>query len=290
MAIDVAKQFNGTVINADSQQVYKELRIVSARPSVKDENTVPHRLFGVLNGAQVCSAGQWVDMAVEQVNQSLDQGRLPILVGGTGMYIKSLTEGLSPIPEIPDHVRQRAVARREELGAEEFWDEVAHLDPSAAQRLPVGDSQRLIRAWEVSIYTNRSFSSWWDEPAIMPLPNVRFATIAIKPPRDQLYATIDARFAQMVENGAIDEIKALADLNLAADLPVMKALGVPELMSFVHGECTLDDAITKAQKLSRNYAKRQLTWVRNQIKGAYELDAQYSKRFSDEIFSFIHRF
>jgi len=290
MAIDVAEHFNGTVINADSQQVYKELRVLSARPSIEDEKRVPHRLFGMMTGSEICSAGHWVDLAVTEIKSTLDQGRLPILVGGTGMYLKSLTEGLSPIPEIPAHVRKQASSRHQELGTEAFHDEVNHLDPVSGARLPVGDTQRLLRAWEVSIFTGRAFSSWQDEPRILPLPDVRFATIAITPPRDELYAAIDARFLRMVDEGALDEIKALEALGFRADLPLMKALGVPQLLDYVAGDVPLEDAITQAQKLSRNYAKRQLTWVRNQIEDAYRLDAQYSKRFSGEIFSFIHEF
>ncbi|MCK5574405.1 MAG: tRNA (adenosine(37)-N6)-dimethylallyltransferase MiaA [Sphingomonadales bacterium] len=290
MAIDIAEHFNGTVINADSQQVYKELRVITARPPVEDEARVPHRLFGVVDGHESCSAGRWAEMAVAEIKAAWHEGRLPIVVGGTGMYRQALIEGMSPIPESPGDVRIKARARYEAIGAEAFHQEVATLDSATAERLPVGDTQRLLRAWEVTTHTGRPFSTWQDEPRNPPLPEAIFTTIAIEPPRDQLYASIDRRFSQMVELGVVDEVKALLAIGIAAELPVMKALGVPEIAAFVRGEITLDDAISKAQKLSRNYAKRQLTWVRNQVQAEFTLSAQYSQRFSDEILSFIHQF
>ncbi len=278
------------MINADSQQVYSQLRVVSARPSVEDEKRVPHRLFGVVDGRESCSAGRWVDLAVGEIKAAWQAGRLPIVVGGTGMYLQALTEGMSPIPEIPAAVRDEAQARYDGLGAEAFHGEVATMDPDTAERLPVGDTQRLLRAWEVTTHTGRPFSAWRNEPRIMPLPQARFITIALEPPRDQLYSAIDRRFSQMVELGALDEVRDLLALNIDAGLPVMKALGVPELAAFIRGECAIEEAIAEAQKLSRNYAKRQLTWVRNQIHADFVLSAQYSESLSGKIFSFIQHF
>ena len=290
MAMDVAERFQGTVINADSMQVYKELRVVTARPSIEDVKRVPHRLFGILDGRESCSAGHWTGLAVDEIRAAWEQGRLPILVGGTGMYLQALSEGMSPIPDIPGSVRDQARVRYETLGAEAFHAEVARLDPDTAARLPVGDTQRLLRAWEVTTHTGRAFSAWQSEPRIKPLPSARFATIALEPPRAELYAAIERRFSHMVEEGALDEVRDLLALDIPADLPVMKAIGVPELAAFVRGEMTLEDAIAEAQKLSRNYAKRQLTWVRNQVHADYRLSAQYSKSFREEIFSIVHQF
>ena len=161
---------------------------------------------------------------------------------------------------------------------------------ATAARLPVGDTQRLLRAWEVTTHTGRAFSAGQSEPRIKPLPSARFATIALEPPRAELYAAIERRFSHMVEEGALDEVRDLLALDIPADLPVMKAIGVPELAAFVRGERTLENAIAEAQKLSRNYAKRQLTWVRNQVHADYRLSAQYSKSFREEIFSIVHQF
>lgn len=288
--MDVAEHYSGTVINADSMQVYKELREVTARPSINDEKRVPHRLFGVLSGRESCSAGHWTGMAVGEIEACFEAGRLPVLVGGTGMYLKSLVEGLSPIPEIDVTFRDQATALHATLGAEAFKAEVAKLDPASAERLPAGDTQRLIRAWEVSTATGRPFSQWQNEPRIQPLPDVDYAHIALVPPRDKLYTGIDARFSRMVESGALDEVRELMALDLDPTLPLMKALGVPELVAYIKGEMSQEDAIAKAQQVSRNYAKRQLTWVRSQLPGAHILPAQYSQSFRGEIFSFVHRF
>ncbi|MCW8916581.1 MAG: tRNA (adenosine(37)-N6)-dimethylallyltransferase MiaA [Magnetovibrio sp.] len=290
LAMDVAERFSGNVINADSMQVYKELRIVTARPSVEDEKRVPHKLFGVLSGDEVCSAGQWCEMAVAEIQVCFDQDRLPILVGGTGMYLKSLVEGLSPIPDVDDEIREQARDLHAELGGEAFRDEVAKLDPISAEKLPAGDTQRLIRAWEVSTATGRAFSDWQNEPRVPLLENVRFAHIALIPPREKLYAGIDQRFEWMVDHGALDEIRALLPLGIDPAKPLMKALGVPELAAYVRGEMELDAAVSKAQQVSRNYAKRQLTWLRSQLPHAHILNAQYSKSFYEEIFSFVHQF
>jgi tRNA dimethylallyltransferase len=290
MAMDVAERFSGTVINADSMQVYRELRVLTARPSIQDENRVPHRLFGVVDGRESCSAGRWVELALVEIEAAWGEHRLPIIVGGTGLYLQALTEGMSPIPDTPASVRAQARARYDKLGAEAFKDEVAILDPVTAARLPTGDTQRLLRAWEVSTFTGRPFSAWQDEPRTPPLPGARFATIAIVPPRDQLYGAIDKRFSRMVELGVVDEVLALLNCDIAPDLPVMKALGVPQLAAFIHGDMRLEDAIAEAQQLSRNYAKRQLTWVRNQIRADQVLSAQYSESYRDKIFSFVHQF
>lgn len=290
MAMDVAEHFSGTVINADSQQVYSQLQVLSARPSEADEMRVPHRLFGVVDGNESCSAGRWVDLAVTEIKAAWASERLPIVVGGTGMYLQALTEGMSPIPEVPAAVRAAARARYDELGAEAFHDEVTSLDPATGAVLPTGDTQRLLRAWEVTTHTKRPFSDWQKEPRQAPLPEARFITIALQPPRDQLYAAINERFSRMVDEGALDEVRALLALGIDPALPVMKALGVAQLAAFIQGDKVLEDVVDEARQLSRNYAKRQLTWVRNQIHADYVLSAQYSKSFCEEILSFIHQF
>lgn len=288
--MDVAERFVGTVINADSMQVYKELREVTARPSIEDEKRVPHRLFGVLCGNESCSAGRWTEMAVAEIEACFAAGRLPVLVGGTGLYLKSLVEGLSPIPDVEASFREQATALHAQLGGAAFRAELAKLDPATAERLPAGDTQRLIRAWEVSTATARRFSEWQNEPRIQPLPDVAFAHIALVPPRDVLYAGIEARFSRMVDCGALDEVRDLMARHFDPGVALMKALGVPELTAHLRGEMSLEEAIAQAQKVSRNYAKRQLTWVRSQLPQAHILPAQYSKSFRDEIFSFIHQF
>jgi len=289
LAMDVAEQFDGVVINADSMQVYRELRVLTARPSAADEARVPHRLFGVLPAAERCSAGRWLKMATEEVEAAHDDRRLPIVVGGTGLYLGALTGGLAPIPPIPDDVRAEAKALHARLGSEGFRAELATLDAESAAALPAGDTQRLIRAWEVVRATGRPLPDWQRE-STKPRLDARTATIVLSPPREALYAAIDGRFEAMVADGALDEVRALLDLGLDPGLPAMKAVGVRELADHLGGKLSLDAAIAAASQASRNYAKRQMTWLRHRVVPSIAIDAQYSESLRPKIFSFIRQF
>ena len=299
----VAEKYRSVLINADSQQVYKVLSVITARPSAQDEARVPHKLFGVMAPGEVCSVGRWLEMAVAEIRAAWQAGQLPIVVGGTGMYLKALTEGLSPIPDVPAAVRTEARALFEELGAEAFREHLSTLDPESVDRLEPADRQRLIRAYEVTVATGKPFSAWRQEPRQPALPEARFATVVLAPERDALYGAINARFDAMAEGGALDEVRALEEMALDAALPAMKALGVPELAAHLRGEITLATAIEKAKTGSRNYAKRQLTWLRHQMKGEVLVVEQYSFAAHDpewpaqdsespraKIFAFIDRF
>ncbi len=290
LALDAAVAFSGTVINADSMQVYRELRILTARPAPADEDLAPHRLFGVLSANERCSAGRWLDLAAAAIDEARAAGRLPIVVGGTGLYLRALLEGLAPVPEIADAVRAKARALHERLGAEAFHAELARIDPEMARRLPAADRQRLIRAYEVVVATGRSLAEWQRQEIRRPPVAGRFATIVLDPPRDVLYAAIDARFERMIEAGALDEVAALEELRLDPGLPAAKALGVAPLRRYLRGETGLDEARAAAQQASRNYAKRQCTWLGNQMAGADVYFAQYSERLRPKIFSFIRQF
>ena len=290
LAIDAAVEFRGTVINADSMQVYRELRLLTARPSAEDESRAPHRLFGVLPAAEACSAGRWLAMAAEQIAAARTQGRLPIVVGGTGLYLKALTDGLAPVPEIPEAVRGEARALHRRLGGEAFKAELARLDPAAATRLPAGDGQRLIRAYEVVAATGRTLADWQRREPTAPAVDARFATIVLSPPRESLYAAVDARFDAMMAAGALDEVRALVALDLDPALPAMKAVGVKELAAYLRGETGLEEACAAARQATRNFAKRQRTWLRHQLGSVERADEQYSERMLPEMFSFIRRF
>ena len=289
LAMDAAEEFQGTVINADSMQVYKELRLLTARPSEADEDRVPHRLYGVLPAAEACSVGRWLDMAAQAIREVHTAGGLPIVVGGTGLYLKVLTEGLADIPDIPDDIRQQARARHAEIGGEAFHAELAERDPAAAAKLPSGDSQRLIRAYEVIAATGRSLDDWQAEHALPPLLD-HFATLVLVPPRGDLYRTCDERFDWMLEHGALEEVEALLSLKLDPNLPALKAVGVKELGALLDGSLPRDEAVRVAKRVTRNFAKRQLTWLRNQVSGTENLNAQYSERFKSKIFAFIRQF
>ena len=289
LAVDAALEFNGTVINADSMQVYRELNILTARPQAEDEARVPHRLFGVLGAADPCSAGRWMGMASAEIVEARQAARLPIVVGGTGLYLKALTEGLAPVPNIPERFRDEALSLHSRLGGAAFRDKLAELDAEAAQRLPDQDTQRLIRAYSVARATGRPLSDWHGDNAV-PALDARYATIVLVPPRDVLREAIEARFHSMIERGVLDEVASLLSQELAPGLPAMKALGVAELGRHVKGEIGLDEAVEASISATRRFAKRQLTWLRNKLSGPHEVFAQYSESHSAEIFSFIRQF
>ena len=290
LAMDVAHEFSGTIINADSMQVYRELRIVTARPSEQDEAEIPHRLYGFQSAADVFSAGHWVRLAVNEIKAADKENRLPVVVGGTGLYLKALLEGIVDVPDIPQPIREEVRALHARWGAEQFHQELAKRDPASAAKIPSSDPQRMLRAYEVFLATGKPLSVWQQEQPAPPLPDWAVASILVLPPRDLLYAAIDRRFEEMVEAGVIDEVAALAAIGLPTDRPALKALGIPELIGHSEGKIPLNQAVRKAQQASRNYAKRQLTWFRNQFEQNYTLNAQYSESHREKIFSFIRNF
>jgi tRNA dimethylallyltransferase len=294
LAIDLAEQLDGTIINADSMQVYRDLRILTARPSLTDEDLVPHLLYGDRDATEAGSAADWAAAAQAALQSVIDAGRRPILVGGTGLYLKALMEGLARIPEVPGEIRARAQARRREIGDVAFHNELATRDPEIAARLHPGDSQRVLRAWEVVEATGRPLSDWQNEPTIA--PDKSFRVVVIEPPRDELYRKCDSRFLDMIDAGAIDEAKALAaradteELNPA--LPIFRALGYPPLAAYLRGETELDAAIITSQQQTRNYAKRQTTWLRHQLPwddGDHPRISilKYNYSIDDKLFSFL---
>ena len=279
------------VINADSMQVYADLRIITARPSVADEGRVPHRLYGVVPASVRMSAARWRELALAEIDAAHAAGRLPIVVGGTGLYLRSLMNGLSDIPEIPATVRQAAMDLQAGIGSAALHARLAEIDPITAARLHPTDSQRLVRAWEVIQATGRSISDWQAAPPTGAPSHLTFTTLVVEPPRDRLYVQCDRRFVMMLTEGALAEVAAFDALDLDPSLPAAKALGVPELRALLHGQMNPSDATARAQQMTRNYAKRQLTWFRNQMREALRVDphnmsdsASY-KKFYDNIMS-----
>lgn len=301
LGLAVAEAFGGTIVNADSIQVYRELEILSARPGPAELARAPHRLYGVLSAAERCSAARWRALALDEIAaaQGAAQGasRLPVLVGGTGLYLRALLDGLSPIPDIPAEIRAAALGRMAALGAPAFHAELGRRDPAMAARLAPADRQRLVRAWEVLEATGRSLADWQREPAVAAGEGPALAPLCfvLEPPRPALYAACDARFRAMVDAGALAEAERLARLGLDPNLPAMKAVGVPELIAHLRGEMALEPAIAAAQQATRRYAKRQLTWFRHQMAGAERLHpggvgAQFLERLQPSIFAFIRQF
>ncbi|MBF0561378.1 MAG: tRNA (adenosine(37)-N6)-dimethylallyltransferase MiaA [Alphaproteobacteria bacterium] len=292
LALAVARAFSGTIINADSMQVYRELRVLTARPRAADMTDVPHRLYGVLSAGEVGSAAWWLDAARREVAAAHASGRLPLVVGGTGLYLRAFLHGLAPVAPVPAATRAAARALMDDLGAVAFHQALAKRDPVMAARLCPSDRQRLIRAWEVWEATGRSLAAWQEDLPTGAAVRVvaRTLVLVLLPARTDLYTACDARFLAMVADGAVDEVRHLVSMGLPADLPVRKALGVPELARHLAGEMPLDQAITLAQAATRHYAKRQCTWFRHQVPGARVIAAQHSESFYREIFSIIRQF
>lgn len=295
LGIALARQFNGTVINADSMQVYRDLRVLTARPDDDEMAQAPHRLYGVLDGAEHGTAARWVGMARGVITEVLAEGRLPILLGGTGMYLRSLFDGMADIPEIPDEVRAEARARLEAEGPEALHTALTAADPETAARLKPGDGQRLVRAWEVLEATGRGLAAWQADATATPaLDNPAFR-ILLRPPRDTLYARIDRRFEGMMEKGALGEAEAVrARTDIPADAPMRKAHGLPELIQYLDGKISRDEAIRIGQLNTRHYAKRQTTWFRHQFAPdlVVEKDLSPQENFNPEaeIFPLIVRY
>ena len=262
LAMNLAREIRGEIVNADAMQVYRDLSIVTARPSVQDEAKIPHHLYGVLDGAVACSAARWASMAAATINEINARDTPAIVVGGTGLYFKALEQGLSPIPDIQPETRAKATARREEIGASAFYEEVIAGDPAMAH-LPVNDAQRLIRAWEVFEETRRPLSEFQALPRA-PLVAGEIQKLTLTPPRDELYARCNRRAEKMFSSGAIGEVKSILERGLDPGLPIMKALGVLELAALLRGEIDEQTALERLQQNTRRFAKRQMTWFRNQ--------------------------
>lgn len=274
LALELAASVGGSVINADSQQIYRDLPILTAQPNAAAMRRARHRLYGFLDAAERGSAARWRALAVAEIAAAHEAGRLPFVAGGTGLYLRALMQGLAPVPVIPPEIREEAGALYRELGGLGFREKLAALDAAAAARLPPGDRARLTRAFEVIRATGVTLAEW-QRRAAKTLP-YRVATILLMPPRPVLYAACDARFTAMVGAGGLDEAKALMARRLDPDLPAMKAVGVPELSRHLRGEIGLGEAIALAQQSTRRYAKRQTTWFRHQLVPDLLLDEQFS--------------
>ena len=286
VALALAEQVGGTVINADSMQVYRDLRVVTARPSADEEARAPHRLYGIVDGSERASVASWLNLVAAAVDEARKAGRLPIIVGGTGMYLQAARDGIAPIPEVPAEIHQACLDELVARGGAAFRDELSKLDKETAARLFDGDSQRLVRAMGVVRATGRPISAWQSDPHQGALAGEAVA-ISVMPPRADTYARIDRRFAQMMEEGAVEEVEALAARRLDPSLPVMKAIGVREILAMQNGEIDRDRAIELASRDSRHYAKRQMTWIRNNYRAEIDINEKFSARIIKEIFSIL---
>jgi tRNA dimethylallyltransferase len=290
LALAIAEEFAGTIINADSQQVYRDLAVLSARPSEAEMARVPHRLYGVIDAAENCSAGRWLALAQAEIDAARAARRLPILTGGTGLYLEALLNGLAELPPIPASARDEAKALHAALGGVAFRERLATLDPVSAAKLGANDTQRLTRAYEVALATGKSLSQWQVEQA--PAPDLRAAAIVLLPEREGLYQACDTRVTAMVALGAEEEARTLLARGLATNLPAMKAVGLRELGAVLDGSVTRDEAVAAMQQATRQYAKRQYTWFRNRLQESgilrrITINEQFSVSLLPEIFAFI---
>jgi tRNA dimethylallyltransferase len=260
LALALAERTGGVIINADSAQLYRDLPILSATPSAADQVRAEHRLYGMLDSAKSCGAGHWARLARCEVEAAHSAGKLPILVGGTGLYLRTLLDGIAPVPPIALDVREEVRA----ASVASNHARLKELDASAAARLNSADTSRIARALEVVLSTGRTLNDWQAHRQGGIGASIELRPLLLLPPRDWLYARCDERFARMVNQGAIEEVRTLVDRELDPKLPVMRAIGVREIAAFLSGETNLEQAIAGGQQATRNYAKRQYTWFAHQ--------------------------
>lgn len=264
LALAAAQALGGEIVNADSMQVYRDFRILTARPTLEEEARAPHHLYGHIDAGELYSVGRWLSDALAAIATITARGATPIIVGGTGLYFKALTEGLADIPAADPETREALRARAAAEGAPALHAELARRDPATAARLEPNDAPRILRALEVLETTGESISALHASTKA-PLARDQWAGVALTPPREALYTAIDRRFEVMLEAGALEEVRAFAARDLDPALPAMKAHGAPALMAHLRGEMSLADAAEIGQRDTRRYAKRQFTWIAGQM-------------------------
>ncbi len=274
LAQSVARRHGGEVVNADSMQVYRDLRILTARPTLQEEQTAPHWLFGHVDGAENYSVGRWLEDFEATLDDLAARGRLAVVAGGTGLYFKAALQGLSDIPAVPAEVRARVREDARGLSPRELHAELARVDPLTAGRLRPSDPQRVLRALEVFAATGRSLAQFQGARTPPLLDSVACPGFFIAPSRPELFARINARFDKMIEAGALEEVRALGARGLDPLLPVMRAHGVPHLLSLLAGRMSQEEAIERGKRDTRHYAKRQVTFARHQLPGFLWLEGE----------------
>lgn len=289
LALDLAERENGVVINADSMQIYRDLPVLTACPSNSDVARVPHRLYQHLDGAKRCSVGHWLGLAADAVAAARAEGKLPILVGGTGLYLHAALNGISPIPDVAPDIQAKTQRDLAELGGAKMKEMLQAVDPILGARIQAGDSQRLVRALAVHRQSGKPLSEWQTKAGEGQITGKPIC-LALMRDRTDIYSAIDARFDLMIEAGGLSEVEALLARGLDPSLPVMKALGVRPLQEYLQGTHDLERAIYLAKRDSRHYAKRQMTWLRNNYIPEILLSEEYSQRNLDEIVSKILKF
>ncbi len=262
-ALSLANKFNGEIINADSMQIYSELSILTARPTLNDQKKINHHLYGFVKGDVRFNVQRWCEEASKKINYLVDQNITPILVGGTGLYIDCLINGIVSIPSIPEKIKMESDKMISKIGKENFFNLVKELDSEAMINISPNDTQRIRRIWEVKFFTKKKFSDWKKNKNKNFINQQKYKILLFLPDRNKNYKRVDNRAYLMMENGAIEEVKNLLKLNYDNSLPIMKAHGVPEIQSYLNNEISIEECISKIQQVTRNYVKRQHTWWRS---------------------------
>jgi tRNA dimethylallyltransferase len=265
LALDLAARMDGIVINADSMQVYSDLRVITARPTDEEMSRAPHRLYGHIDPAELYSTGRWLREAEAEIASTRGAGKTPIVIGGTGLYFSALLRGLSAVPEVPAEVRQQIRELGDTKDNEALHARLAARDPRTASEIRVSDRQRVLRALEVIEATGIGLAEWREEPGVPVLNSSDYRAIFLETDREALGLRIDARFDRMLAEGALEEVKRLHARNLEPRMPALKAHGVPWLIKYLNGEISLDEAAAQGKRDTRQYSKRQETWFRNQL-------------------------
>lgn len=289
LALAIAERIGGVIINADSMQVYRELRILSARPTSEEEARVPHKLYGFVPASEAYSAGRFARDTAVAIAAARSDGRRPIIVGGTGLYFKALLDGLSPIPRIDDAIRNHWRAEGERRGAAALHRDLARRDATMAARLEPADTQRVVRALEVLEQTGRSLTEWQRDRCPPVLDEAQTVELLLTLDRSELQVRADARFEKMIAEGALQEAEALAGLGIDPSLPAMRAIGVRPLIAAIEGKCSLEEAVAAAKQETRHYVKRQETWFKSHMISWHHIKAKYMESNVAEIFAFIQR-
>ena len=290
LALGIAESVGGEIVNADSMQVYRHLKIVTARPDARDEARVPHHLYGTLGLGERCSAGAWRDSALQAIAACHEASTVPILVGGTGLYLRALMTGFHRMPAVPQEIRDRLNERLRRQGPGVLHGELRAVDPDTAHRLNPADGQRIVRALEIFQHTGKPLSDWQSGQTDSAPEGLRFLKIVTAPPREELYSVIDDRFDWMIGAGAVEEVEALLDAGPAEDFPPLKAVGVPPIRAYIRGEIGRERMSELGKRDTRRYAKRQGTWFRHQIIPEITVQTKYSKKTNDQIFPEISDF
>ena len=285
MALKLAEELNGIIINADSMQVYKDIPILAATPTVEEQEHVPHKLYGIYDASVRGNMVDWLNLAKQEIITARQNNQIPIVVGGTGLYIETLIKGSTPIPETSEKIRKKVADMYQKSGLNYLYQKLKEIDPLTAERLSPNDTTRIRRALEIWYHTKKTMSYWQSVPMIKHFNTEEFVCIYINPPREVLEKKSRLRFDIMMEQGALNEVENLMHRNLPDSLPAMRALGVQELKSYLLGKCSLETAVENAKLHTRQYAKRQTTWFNNR----YDADFIYTdytienKNFVDDI-------